>query len=431
MSTHGNRPCLRSRRAALCALLLAIAACAERRAVDDAGPGSEGVHGPSVLDPCARGWHGRLATVDRAAPLTDPDHVDACGRCHRGAPAAGTNAGFAVPGATACTECHDEPGDALACATCHGPGTSVYPARAACDGGARDDAHRAHRGESAIGPLALACSACHPQADASLTGTHADGRVDVRLDPELTGPDAQFDTESKRCAVGCHLPSSPDWFAQGPLGCGDCHDSPPADHPPGACSQCHAEANDDGTALRAAVLHMNGRVDLGGGGQTCGACHGDGDDPWPRSGLHALHRDTPLTEPIACGDCHAVPDGVTDEGHLDPAPAEVVLGGRAADRGRAPSYEDLRCADVACHAAGLASALAPATARWDSEPTRQCAACHEIPPRAGHPEDDNCASLICHGAEIAPSPEGPRISAAGRALHIDGKLDALSPTAPR
>jgi predicted CxxxxCH...CXXCH cytochrome family protein len=120
-----------------------------------------------------------------------------------------------------------------------------------------------------------------------------------------------------------------------------------------------------------------------------------------------------------------VPDEVTAAGHLDAPPAEVILAGRATARGRAPRYEAGTCGDVACHGAGLASA-ATAAPRWQDAPTGACDSCHGTPPADGHPTSTDCASLVCHGGEIAQWPDGPRISEAGRARHIDGAIDSAS-----
>jgi hypothetical protein len=35
---------------------------------------------------------------------------------------------------------------------------------------------------------------------------------------------------------------------------------------------------------------------------------------------------------------------------------------------------------------------------------------------------------VCHGGEIAIWPDGPRISEAGRTVHIDGDIDVLGVT---
>jgi hypothetical protein len=53
------------------------------------------------------------------------------------------------------------------------------------------------------------------------------------------------------------------------MGCNDCHGAPPVAHPAGPCTNCHSEANANGTALTPGPLHLNGRIDFGDGtGQT-------------------------------------------------------------------------------------------------------------------------------------------------------------------
>jgi predicted CxxxxCH...CXXCH cytochrome family protein len=389
------------------------------------------VHAPGILNPHSHDWHGRLAAQDHYGPITDAKHPDVCGRCHEGAPIRPHGIVHPAPGATACTSCHREPQAVLACGTCHGDGASrAYPPRDQClFPAAQPDAHRAHVQSARLSSTPLDCTTCHPAADATLSGTHADGSVDVVFDPALAGPDASYDPSTGRCAVRCHnhggANPTPRFAMSGPFGCGDCHGAPPADHYAGACNGCHPGVNAGGTALTATSLHMNGHVDLGDASGTCAACHGKDGDPMPNTPSHQLHRNTQLTAAIDCTECHVVPKQVSDLGHLDRGertPADVIFGSRAHARGRAPSYSATTCRDIACHGAGLPEGIERALV-WDTPSSQTCGGCHGLPPGKSHPQDDGCASLICHGTEVAVGTREPGITQSGRALHIDGHVD--------
>jgi predicted CxxxxCH...CXXCH cytochrome family protein len=392
-----------------------------------------GVHAPGILNPRSRDWHGRLAARDGFGPIKRASHPDACGRCHAGAPVAPAEARTPAPGATACTTCHVSPGAVLACGTCHGDGAGrAYPPRDTCAfPGAVPDAHRAHLEPSSISAgMNLRCSTCHPTADAALSGKHANGKLDLMFDPELAGSDARYDPVTGICAVRCHQRGGalelPRFDEPGPLVCGSCHQTPPADHYAGACVDCHRDLDVTGTALTRTDLHLNGRVDLGDATGGCGACHGQGADPMPRTASHALHRDTTLTTPVTCNECHPVPEHVTSAGHLDRGAtdaADISFGARAQAHGQTPSYVQRTCREIACHGAGLPDGFERALV-WDAEPASQCAGCHGLPPAGDHPREDRCATVICHGTEVSVTTNGPGvITDLGRMLHINGQVD--------
>ncbi len=394
-----------------------------------------GVHAPGILNPRSPEWHGRLAARERFAPLRDAKHPEACGRCHAGAPVTPRGSVQPAAGAPACTSCHAEPRGVLACGTCHGDGARrAFPPRDAClfEDARADDAHAVHAQATVLQASALPCSACHPKADATLSGSHADGTLEVHLDPMVAGEGARFDPDSRRCATYCHdhdgARARPRFDEPGPMTCGDCHGAPPAGHFAGACDGCHAEPNAKGTALRSTALHLDGHVDVGpanANGSGCGTCHGQGEDPMPQSPSHRLHRTPQLTTPIACTECHVVPEKVTSRGHLDVGertPPDVVFGPLARARGQSPSYDAGTCREVACHGAGLSEGLERAL-HWDERASGSCSGCHSLPPPAPHPQDQGCAAVACHGAEVQSGSPGPRLTEAGRAQHVDGAID--------
>jgi predicted CxxxxCH...CXXCH cytochrome family protein len=394
-----------------------------------------GVHASGVLNPRSRDWHGRLAAQDHFGPIKDPTHPGACGRCHAGAPVQPEGIRFSAPGAPDCTSCHRAPEGVVACGTCHGDGNErAYPPRDACwFPAARTDAHRAHVTSERLASAALTCTTCHPAADASLSASHADGKVDVQFDERQAGQDAHYDPVTGQCAVSCHgqggARAVPAFTESGPFGCNDCHRAPPDNHYAGTCDHCHIESNANGSALTARVLHMNGRVDVGDGSNSCGACHGQADDPAPATASHRLHSATRLSAAIECADCHQVPQEVRSPGHLDMGsltPADVIFGSRASARDQRPTYENRTCRAIACHGAGLPENIERAL-QWDMPSSGACTGCHGIPPTRQHPSDSSCATLVCHGAEVSVGTPLPSISESGRGLHINGVIDPVHP----
>jgi predicted CxxxxCH...CXXCH cytochrome family protein len=258
-------------------------------------------------------------------------------------------------------------------------------------------------------------------------GVHGNGSVEIAFDTAVVGPEASYDRATGRCSVSCHhlggARDQPAWGESEKMTCGSCHASPPPGHFPGACTTCHAEANADGTALVPGPLHMNGRVDLGSGSGTCGACHGKGDDPWPGSAAHASHRDPTLAAPTACTTCHAVPAAVISPGHLN-GTVEITLSGPALARGSGAAWNGTTCTSVACHGSALVDPPRVVPAWTDaSGAARQCGACHGVPPTQ-HTASTSCDRSTCHGDEVDRSIGVLAISPAGKALHVNGVIDA-------
>jgi predicted CxxxxCH...CXXCH cytochrome family protein len=368
--------------------------------------------------------------------MLDPQNDDACGRCHDGTLSRPAGVTLAAPGATACTSCHGQPGGILACGTCHGDGTREYPPRDLCffPGDAKTaGAHAAHVESSVERQGGYPCSTCHPVPQASppssvISGLHGNGTVDVIFDQTLIGGEASFDATTGACAVACHDAGGqrprPTWSEPPtPVGCNDCHLSPPAGHFAGACTGCHVEANATGTALSGGPLHLDGRVELGNGNGTCGACHGTGSDPWPSTFAHQGHKSPTITTPVACSDCHVVPATVLSPGHLDGV-AHVAFSGRATERGASPAWNGTSCTNTACHGANLAAPPAVVPVWTDgSGAAAACGACHGIPP-PNHTTAQNCNRSDCHGGEVTFSATNqPLISTPGLSLHINGVID--------
>ncbi|MGZ3421034.1 MAG: CxxxxCH/CxxCH domain c-type cytochrome [Polyangiales bacterium] len=358
------------------------------------------VHDPAFADPRSEGNHAKFLRARSWKPMLDAKDPDACGRCHDGAPARPADVRFAAPGATACTTCHAEPNGPLACTTCHGSKGKPYPPRDACfHPEAKPDAsHPVHVAK-------YACSTCHPVAN-DMTGTHGDGHVEVWLDQNLAGVGARFD--SGACTTQCHAgPGAkrpkPSWSDTAKMVCGDCHAAPPAGHYVGACASCHQDG----------PLHVNGRVDLGDGSGKCGACHGTGDNPLPKTGAHAIHANPKDAQPVACTTCHELPSGKHPLG----GGASVRLIGLAATGGLSPSYDATTktCSNVYCHAVGGGTTPTP---QWTGT-LGGCNSCHGLPPSPPHAANPSCGTTNCHEGKV----ESGVLTKDGIAHHVNGTIE--------
>lgn len=201
------------------------------------------------------------------------------------------------------------------------------------------------------------------------------------------------------------------------MACGDCHGSPPKNHYAGACTACHSEADARGTSLRDRRLHMNGKVDLGDGSGTCGACHGNGNDPTPLDAAHVAHARPTSAAPVPCETCHEVPASTV--GHPTGNGVTVRFRGRAVTGGRRASWSPTTktCAGTYCHEGAGATLPAPT---WSTGPSaRACTACHGSPPPAPHPASTSCGSSGCHDGLVGADGS---FTAAGRAAHVNGTL---------
>lgn len=394
-------------------------------------------HAASFVDPRSPDSHGRALRRQQWKPMLDPTDPGACGRCHDGSPTRPAEVAFGASGAPACTTCHREPGGALGCNTCHGQGAAVgpvkaYPPRDPCffsEDARIPVAHAAHVESTATHATGIACASCHPTPPSEVIGgTHGNGQVEVRLDPAVAGAAASYDATSETCTTSCHARAdgarpTPTWVDSTPMTCQDCHRSPPPGHLAGPCTSCHREADAKGTGfVLPAQLHINQRVDLGDGSGTCGACHGTGSDPWPRTGAHGKHAHPEAAAAAPCESCHRVPTEFgAGTSHPHGGDAVVILGGRAAAGGSSPTYTAGSCQQVYCHGAGLEGTTA-ATPVWSdtSGTSGACGACHTLPPGAPHPTSNTCS--LCH--RDATTLAGlPAIATNWASLHVNGEVD--------
>ena len=190
------------------------------------------------------------------------------------------------------------------------------------------------------------------------------------------------------------------------------------------CAKCHGDDFSGGKAKRACTTCHQG------GPTACATCHQAG----PRTGAHVIHREVGK---LACGECHLVPASWDAEGHIfrngavDPPPAEVTFGARAAltlapaDRKGPPTFADGTCTNGYCHGDALhAGGGTTPTPRWDDPaPAGSCNRCHGAPP----PSHAQTACASCHPAN-APHIDG--IVQIGRTSGCDGCHGSAASPAP-
>lgn len=383
-------------------------------------------HAPSFVDPRSDESHGRMLRSKRWSPILDPNDPQSCGRCHDGAPTRPPGVTSSAPGAPACTTCHQEPAGALGCNTCHGKGKDpcFFPGDSNTAA-----AHAAHVDATPTHANGLGCATCHAVPGSPVIGgAHGNGVIELQLDKAIAGAAATFDTSTKVCTTECHARTGgarpmPAWTDKTPMTCGDCHGSPPPNHPTGSCTSCHRESNVTGTGFVAsATLHVNGRIDLGDGSGKCGACHGKGDDPWPSTNAHPTHQKPSAAMAAPCASCHVVPTTFgPGTAHPRGGPATVAFSGIAVTRGAPARYAAGSCRDVYCHGGGLEGTVA-ATPVWTdlSGNARACGSCHGTPPAAPHISSPSCD--LCHRDGVV-TPAGAGIAPAWAALHVNGAVD--------
>ncbi|MEO8701885.1 MAG: CxxxxCH/CxxCH domain-containing protein [Kofleriaceae bacterium] len=346
---------------------------------------------------------------------------------------------------------------------CHGAGGEASPPS---DTLGRTDssavgvgAHAQHLGTSTWHKR-VECGSCHRVPEQ----VGDPGHIDTALPAELTfggmGEGAAWSHDNQTCTNSyCHgatLSNTIDSTTGSTAGgnatepvwtkvdgsqaqCGSCHGAPPpAPHPTNPdCGTCHPTMNPGGGMVIAyPELHIDGHLDVV-STAACDSCHGaSGQSAPPKDtvgntlpsargvGAHAQHlvANSPWHAPINCVECHKVPAGVNDQGHIDsPLPAELVFGPIA---GAASTWSGTACTNTYCHGGGAGvlkggAKTSPVWTQVDGSQS-QCGSCHGAPPPAPHPTDSNCGS--CHPT-MNP---GAGLVIAYPALHIDGKVDLIN-----
>ncbi len=143
-------------------------------------------------------------------------------------------------------------------------------------------------------------------------------------------------------------------------------------------------------------------------------------------GHHTTHlAGGPLSNPVACTECHVVPTDVLSPGHIDGPPAEVTFGTLAKTGGANPSFDraSATCGSVYCHGnfSGGKTTNKPV---WTGANQAACGSCHTNRPLSGqhwhYPFRANCDD--CH----------PGVNSNGSAItdkskHVNGIKDVGGP----
>ncbi|WP_242343295.1 CxxxxCH/CxxCH domain c-type cytochrome [Anaeromyxobacter terrae] len=162
---------------------------------------------------------------------------------------------------------------------------------------------------------------------------------------------------------------------------------------------------------------------------SCSRCHGSADNAAPPLsvtggrdasdpvvGAHQVHlQGGPLRAPLACSDCHVVPQTADAAGHIDGEHGTVTFGALALTGGASPRWtrETGTCSGTYCHGATLGGGalVAPVWNRGAGEAA--CGACHGLPPPKPHVQNPDCGR--CHLGYTATSVVA--------ATHVNGKVD--------
>jgi predicted CxxxxCH...CXXCH cytochrome family protein len=219
-----------------------------------------------------------------------------------------------------------------------------------------------------------------------------------------------------------------------PEGCDECHGAPPqtSRHPQNhRCSRCHGSVVDDAYTILHTGRHRDGKVDYAVG---CTSCHGwnQGTSP-PQNlsgecgvdkkgvGAHAaMRREAIRAHKVACNNCHTVPTGTWEAGHIDgDNQAEVKFKLLAKADGASPTWNGTTCSGVYCHGATLTGGTHKEPSWTDeSGKAKMCGACHRLTDPEGNADSD-CSS--CHPTSVKSD---RTIIEDG--THINGTIDMAS-----
>lgn len=393
--------------------------------------GAAPVHSASWMDRSSSGFHAFTANAG----------LQSCQDCH-GASLDGTGGSAAI----SCAACHGAAWK-TSCAMCHGganDATGAPPKTTWGNAGdpVRTGAHQRHLAR-------YDCSACHVKPGDALAPGHLDGPTATVTFGGLSaqGTSPSWNRSSATCAATyCHggtllggTHATPVWTVLDGTQrtCDSCHGAPPANashtRTDGDCSACHGAGYSAAQATVGAG-HIDGTLDVT---LSCTSCHGDAARAGASAaappagtngetattaravGAHQRHLlGGPMTNPIACSECHAVP---TSNAHPNGA-VTVSFGPLARAGGAAPAWNRAAntCSATWCHGGKLTggSRTAPVWTTVNGTQAR-CGTCHGLPPRSGeHGEDEHrqVSCSACHGGTYSSS-------AADRTLHLNGLLD--------
>ena len=288
---------------------------------------------------------------------------------------------------------------------------------------------------------AFACTECHVVPARTDSPGHADDArpADLVFGPlaRADGHSPDYDPVARTCRNShCHGAADAVWTEprSSEEACGSCHGlPPPAPHPQSdRCFVCHSDVIDDEKKFVAPELHVDGVTEVGSG--ACTLCHGGAGDSAPPLdtsgradltaigvGAHRAHLEGgAFGRPLACSECHDVPNDADVAGHVGSLPAEVRLLGVAEAFGREPAWDRATrsCTASWCHGPGPHGRSESPS--WVVARALDCTSCHDMPPPSPHPRFDDCSR--CHEEVV----DVDNVTIVDRAHHVDGIIDVTT-----
>lgn len=337
--------------------------------------------------------------------------------------------------------------DESSCASCHGmseperPGLLAAAPPSDLMGNTAAEypgvgAHSAHLSPSPDHG-AIACDECHRVPES----TNAPGHIDSVPPAEIefgalarSGGEPTYDAAARRCAdTYCHGALSPPW-TQPPApeaACANCHGlPPPPPHPQSErCGACHSDVIDVERSFIDPERHVDGSIDVV--EAPCDSCHGASPEGAPPPslvgdtsardrgvGAHSAHLGGgQSSRPVACAECHRVPEPTSTSSHPEGGAALVAFSGVALTSGFEVFWdgEQAACSGGWCHDPSRRSdAVAPV---WTLGSPLSCTDCHGMPPAPPHAQVADCG--LCHAGVV----ERGAIGIAQPELHVNGSVD--------
>jgi len=215
------------------------------------------------------------------------------------------------------------------------------------------------------------------------------------------------------------------------------------------CQTCHGADYRGGTSdVSCRTCHS-----AAAGPENCTTCHGGANNAPPRDigkntvvtargvGAHQTHvLGTARARQVSCLECHNVPGGVNDPGHVDtPLPAEIQFAGTLSSKattGTTPAYnaQMVSCGNTYCHG-NFKNGNTTYTLVWNaaSISAAACGTCHGNPSRPtlaeqalpktsadGGTHPNNLSCVTCHEGIVDAN-----LKIIAPLKHINGKLNVF------
>lgn len=330
--------------------------------------------------------------------------------------------------------------------SCHGSEASNAPPMSLTGATATSSvgigAHQQHLDPASTWHRPVACADCHAVPAAVNSPGHMD---DSDRKAELTfGSVAGAATwNGTSCTTGCHGNAAfggtrpePVWTTVdgSQSTCGSCHGAPPpAPHPADTnCATCHPTMEEGSLTFRDPMSHINGVVDVVGGGATggCTSCHGSTNAAPPKDlsgdtartaagvGAHQIHL-APSTwhREITCSNCHVVPTTADAPGHRDGDNiAEIPFD--TLNPAGTYTAANTTCSNQYCHGNGRGNT---GTISWLQQGTLACGGCHSTTgtgmsgDHRRHIGEENMTCSECHGTVV-----NANMGIIAAPLHVNG-----------